>query len=53
MRLETITLEDLKATIDSLIEIHGPNKEVTDFNITIANSNTVDYDMLNHIVKAI
>ena len=40
MRLETITLEDLKATIDSLIEIHGPNKEVSDFCITIKNSST-------------
>ena len=53
MRLETITLEDLRVTIDRLIELHGPKKEVTDFNITIANSNTVDYNMLNHIVKAI
>ena len=49
MRLETITLEDLKATIDSLIEIHGPNKEVSDFCITIKNVNTVNYDMLTHI----
>ena len=40
MRLETITLEDLKATIDSVIEIHGPNKEVSDFCITIKNSST-------------
>ena len=35
MYLETITLEDLKSTIDSLIEIHGPNKVVSDFCITI------------------
>ena len=34
MRLETITLEDLKATIDSLIEIHGAKKEISDFCIT-------------------
>ena len=39
-RLETITLEDLKETIDSLIKIHGPNKEVSDFCITIKNSST-------------
>ena len=49
MRLETITLEDLKATIDSLIEIHGPNKVVIDFCITIKNSNIVNSDMLTHI----
>ena len=49
MRLETITLEDLKATIDSLIKIHGPNKEVSDFCITIKNSNIVNSDMLTHI----
>ena len=53
MRLETITLEDLKATIDSLIKIHGPNKEVSDFCITIKNSNTVDYNMMSTITKAI
>ena len=40
MRLENITLKDLKATIDSLIKIHGPNKEVSDFCITIKNSST-------------
>ena len=40
MYFETITLEDLKATIDSLIEIHGPNKVVSDFCITIKNSST-------------
>ena len=40
MYLETITLEDLKSTIDSLIEIHGPNKVVSDFCITIKNSST-------------
>ena len=49
MRLETITLEALKATINSLIEIHGPKKEVSDFCITIKNANTVNYDMLTHI----
>ena len=35
MRLDTITLEDLRVTIDHLIELHGPKKEVTDFNITL------------------
>ena len=28
MRLENITLKDLKATIDSLIKIHGPIKRL-------------------------
>ena len=40
MYFETVTLEDLKATIESLIEIHGPNKVVSDFCITIKNSST-------------
>ena len=40
MRLESITLEDLKETIDSLIKIHGPKKKVTEFNIVIENSST-------------
>ena len=40
MRLETITLEDLKETIESLIQIHVPNKEVIDFCITIKNPST-------------
>ena len=35
MRLDTITLEDLRVTIDHLIELHGLKKEVTDFNITL------------------
>ena len=26
MRLDTITLEDLRVTIDRLIELHGPKK---------------------------
>ena len=53
MRLDTITLEDLRVTIDHLIELHGPKKEVTDFSITIANSNTVDFNMMSTITKAI
>ena len=40
MRLDTITLEDLRVTIDRLIELHGPNKVVSDFCITIKNSST-------------
>ena len=40
MRLETITLDDLKETIYALSQVHGPRKEVSDFCITIKNSST-------------
>ena len=46
MRLETVTLEDLKETIDSLIKIHGPNQEVIAFSLTITSSNTALSHML-------
>ena len=51
MRLDTITLEDLRVTIDHLIELHGPKKEVTDFSITLGKGNTITSEMLTHDLR--
>ena len=53
MRLDTITLEDLRVTIDHLIELHGPKKEVTDFNITLKKGNIITFETLTHNLRKI
>ena len=51
MRLDAITLEDLRVTIDHLIELHGPKKEVTDFNITLKKGNIITFETLTHNLR--